>query len=129
GRELDENPHASLVFYWKELERQVCIGGAVRKIMTEESEKYFNLRPRGAQLAAWVSHQSGVIKDRPELEKKFHQMSEKYYDRIPLPPYWGGFVVAPVTIEFWQGQANRLHDRFCYTKQENGGWLIERLSP
>ena len=130
GRDLSENASASLLFFWKELERQVCIGGVTRKIPQQESDAYFEARPRGSQIAAWVSHQSSVVDSRETLEKKFQELEKKYSDQqVPLPPYWGGYVVVPETIEFWQGRVNRLHDRFRYTKQGNGVWTIERLSP
>lgn len=130
GRELAENSNAGLLFFWKELERQVCIRGLTRKIPVEESEAYFESRPRGSQLGAWVSKQSSVVENRAVLENKYQELEEKYSgQQIPLPPNWGGYVVVPVTIEFWQGRVNRLHDRFRYTKQANGIWEVERLSP
>jgi pyridoxamine 5'-phosphate oxidase len=112
------------------MERQVCISGVTRKIPAGESDAYFKARPRGSQLGAWASEQSAVISSREELEKKYEGMEQKYSGQeIPLPPYWGGYVVSPVAIEFWQGRVNRLHDRFRYTKQAVGLWTIERLSP
>jgi len=130
GRDLDENPQAALVFYWPELERQVCVGGVVSKVPREESEAYFKTRPRGNRLAAWVSRQSEVVTNQQALEEKFQQVAAKYpNDDVPVPPYWGGYVLSPTRIEFWQGRPNRLHDRFRYTKKSAGRWLIERLSP
>ncbi|MDB6121971.1 MAG: pyridoxamine-phosphate oxidase [Pedosphaera sp.] len=130
GHELDENPNASLVFFWQELERQVCIAGSVTKVSREESEHYFNSRPKGSRLAAWVSSQSAAIKDRSVIEEKLAQLLVQYPDdQVPLPSYWGGYCVAPSRIEFWQGRPNRLHDRFRYTRQTDASWLIERLSP
>jgi pyridoxamine 5'-phosphate oxidase len=129
GRELAENPNASLVFYWADLERQVCVAGPVEKISPAESEKYFKSRPRGSQLAARASNQSDVIADRAALEKKWDKMSAKFPGEIPLPSNWGGFVLKPERIEFWQGRANRLHDRFQYTKQPDNAWKLERLAP
>jgi len=129
GRELAENPNASLVLYWAELERQVRVSGTVSRISREESEKYFTGRPRGHQLGAWVSTQSEVISNRAVLEKRLEEFEQKYPDAVPLPAYWGGYVLLPAEIEFWQGRPNRLHDRFRYTKQANGTWLIERLAP
>ena len=130
GRELTENPHAAITAYWREVERQVCICGAVTKVSREESEKYFKSRPHGSQLAAWVSQQGEVISGREFLEKSLMEIKTKYPgEEIPLPPYWGGYIIAPVSIEFWQGRPSRLHDRFHYAKQSNGSWLIERLSP
>jgi pyridoxamine 5'-phosphate oxidase len=130
GCELAENPRAALVFYWPELERQVCVFGEVTKLPREESEIYFRTRPRGSRLAAWASNQSEVVKDRRTLEGKWSQMKAKYSgDDVPLPPYWGGYILSPTRVEFWQGRPNRLHDRFRYTKQPDGHWIIERLSP
>lgn len=129
GHELTANPHAALVLFWPELERQICIAGSVAKVSRAESKKYFDSRPKGSRLAAWVSSQSDTIADRSALEAKLAAMEAKYPEEsVPLPPYWGGFCVAPVRIEFWQGRPNRLHDRFQYLKQP-GGWLLERLSP
>ena len=129
GRELDANPNAALVFHWAALERQVRARGTVGRISREESEKYFVARPRGHQLGAWVSTQSEVISKRMVLEKRLEDFEQKYPDAVPLPPFWGGYVLLPVEIEFWQGRLNRLHDRFRYTKQTDGTWLIERLAP
>jgi pyridoxamine 5'-phosphate oxidase len=130
GWELAKNPNAALVFYWPEQERQVCIAGSAAKIPRTESEIYFKSRPRGSQLAAWVSNQSEVVQDRDVLEKKWEELQAKFPgEEIPMPPYWGGYVLAPSRIEFWQGRPSRLHDRFRYTKQSAGSWMIERLSP
>jgi pyridoxamine 5'-phosphate oxidase len=129
GRELAENPNAALVFYWQELERQVCIAGPVGKISRAESEKYFKSRPRGSQLAAWSSNQSEIIPDRATLETKWRELETKFSKEIPLPPNWGGYVLKPNRIEFWQGRPSRLHDRFQYTKQPDNSWKLERLAP
>jgi len=129
GRELAENPNASLVFYWAELERQVRVSGTASRISREESENYFKSRPRGHRLGAWVSTQSDVITNRAVLEERLKQLEAKYPGDVPLPPYWGGYVLSPVEIEFWQGRPNRLHDRFRYGKQADATWLIERLAP
>jgi pyridoxamine 5'-phosphate oxidase len=129
GRELTENPNASLVFYWQQLERQVCIAGLVKKTSREESESYFKSRPRGSQLAAWASNQSDIVADRAALEAKWSEMEKKFPNEVPLPPNWGGYVLKPERIEFWQGRASRLHDRFCYTRQKNNSWKLERLAP
>jgi pyridoxamine 5'-phosphate oxidase len=129
GREIAENPKASLVFYWQQLERQICIAGSIKKISREESEKYFKSRPRGSQLAAWASNQSDVVADRAALKAKWSEMEKKFPNDVPLPPNWGGYVLKPERIEFWQGRASRLHDRFCYTRQKNNFWKLERLAP
>jgi pyridoxamine 5'-phosphate oxidase len=130
GRELAENPHAALVFYWAELERQVRITGTVTKTSQAESEAYWSTRPVASQLGAWVSEQSTVVPNRKVLEEQMAALEKWYEDvEIPAPPYWGGYRVAPETIEFWQGRPNRLHDRFRYTKAGEGKWQIERLSP
>ncbi|HWD91339.1 MAG TPA: pyridoxamine 5'-phosphate oxidase [Verrucomicrobiae bacterium] len=130
GRELAGNPNAALVFYWPDQERQVCIAGQAEQISRSESETYFKSRPRGSQLAAWASHQSEVIANREVLEKQWQELQAKYPgEDVPMPSNWGGFVLAPSRVEFWQGRRSRLHDRFRYSKQANGQWLIERLSP
>jgi len=130
GRELAENPHAALVFYWSDLERQVCVTGTVRKLSPQESEAYFKTRPRGSRLAAWASRQSEVIKDRDALEERWNDSHAHYPGpEIPRPPYWGGYVLCPARLEFWQGRASRLHDRFGYTQQPDHTWKMDRLSP
>ena len=130
GHELLENPNAALVFYWPELERQVCVAGTVTKLPTPESEAYFKSRPRGSRLGAWASNQSEVIATRGVLEQKWQEMAARFRtDDISLPSNWGGYVLSPVRIEFWQGRASRLHDRFVYTRQVDNSWKIERLSP
>ena len=129
ARDLEENPRAALVFYWPELERQVRIEGSTTRTSASESDKYFQSRPRGHQLSAWVSTQSDVIANRGVLEERLDQFEKRYPDTVPLPPFWGGYILSPTEIEFWQGRPNRLHDRFRYTKQANGNWLIERLAP
>ena len=130
GRELDENPNAALVFYWSELDRQVRISGAVAKTSREESESYFQTRPVDSQLGAWASSQSRVISSREVLENKMRELIRQYEGgAAPLPPYWGGYRLAPAEIEFWQNRLGRLHDRLRYRRQPNGEWLIERLSP
>ncbi len=130
GRELAANPKASLTFPWTELERQVCLTGRVSKVSREESETYFKIRPRGSRLGAWASSQSQVIASRVQLEARLRELEAQYpEDDIPLPPYWGGYVLAPAEIEFWQGRPSRLHDRLRYQRQPGGSWKIERLSP
>ncbi len=129
GRELHENPNATLVFPWIALERQVIAEGAVTKVPREESEAYFHSRPRASQLAAWVSQQSTIISGRSVLEDSMKMLEQKYAGReVPLPPHWGGWRLAPETVEFWQGRRSRLHDRLRY-RREKDTWLIERLAP
>lgn len=130
GRELLANPRAALVCYWIELERQVRISGGVSRVSAEESEEYFQSRPLGSQLGAWASQQSEVVGERKILEDKLEQLTREYQTKpVPVPPHWGGYRVAPETLEFWQGRPNRLHDRLRYTRQSGSQWLIERLSP
>jgi len=129
GREIAGNPNVAMVFYWPDQERQVTIAGAAAKVPHAESEAYFKSRPRGSRLAAWASHQSEAIENREVLESHWRELEAKYPgDEVPMPPNWGGFVIAPVRIEFWQGRPSRLHDRFRFLK-EGSGWKIERLSP
>jgi pyridoxamine 5'-phosphate oxidase len=130
GHELTGNPHAALVFHWAAQERQVCIAGQATKLPRAESEAYFKTRPRGSRLAAWASKQSDVLENRAVLEAYWKELEAKYPgEEVPMPPYWGGYVLSPERMEFWQGRPSRLHDRFRYSKQPNKGWLIERLSP
>jgi pyridoxamine 5'-phosphate oxidase len=129
GNELAANPNAALTFFWPELERQVCVAGTVTKLSKEESEAYFKSRPRGSQLSAWASNQSSIVADRAALEKHWKEIEAKFPGDIPLPPNWGGYILSPTRIEFWQGRPSRLHDRFSYTRQADGSWKIERLSP
>ena len=130
GRELQQNSWASLVFWWAELERQVRIEGAVQPVSEDEANTYFASRPRGSQLGAWVSQQSQVIPNRTLLETKLQALEIEYGDRvIPRPAHWGGFRLRPVSIEFWQGRPNRLHDRLRYQLNPEQNWIIERLSP
>lgn len=129
GRELDENPIATLSFYWAEPGRQVRITGTAERTSRSESEAYFHTRPIDSQLGAWASNQSEVIGGREVLERRMEELLKQFEGkRIPLPPYWGGYRVAPFIFEFWQNRESRLHDRIRYTQSE-GGWLIERLAP
>ena len=129
AKDLSENPNASLLFLWKELERQVRIEGKVEKVSGQDSEKYFHSRPKESQISAWVSVQSSIIPDRKYLDDKFEEYNKKFGGgEIPLPDYWGGYILLPLYFEFWQGRENRLHDRICY-KKENKGWKIFRLAP
>lgn len=129
GRELEENPYAALVFFWKELERQIRIEGAVEKIDESESDAYFNSRPAGSRIGAWASPQSEVIPNRDVLTNNAEKYIAKFKEQIPRPKHWGGYTVKPQIIEFWQGRSNRLHDRIQYTLQNNNLWKIERLAP
>jgi pyridoxamine 5'-phosphate oxidase len=129
GRELEINPHATLLFPWVALERQVIIEGPIAKVAREESEAYFQSRPRASQLAAWGSQQSTIIPGRGVLEETFKALEKKYSGlEIPVPPHWGGWRLAPETVEFWQGRRSRLHDRLRYRRVKDG-WTIERLAP
>ena len=130
GRELDENPIAALSFYWAELTQQVRIVGAITRTTRAESETYFHTRPIDSQLGAWASSQSEVISNREVLERRMEELTREYEGKtIPLPPYWGGFRLAPVMFEFWQGRPSRLHDRIRYRLDDEGEWVIERLAP
>ncbi len=129
GQELNENPHASLCFYWAPLERQVRIEGKVEKLSRSISEDYFTQRPRESQLGAWASKQSSKVSSREELEKRFGEIRQRFEDQeIPLPDFWGGFLLRPQRIEFWQGRKSRMHDRICYEKS-GAEWNIFRLAP
>ncbi len=130
GKELSQNPHVSLVFYWKELQRQVRIEGMAEKIRAAESTLYYHSRPKESQIGAWASAQSEVLSGREELEARFKTLQEKYQDtEVPKPPHWGGYTVKPTLIEFWQGRSSRLHDRLCYSLQLGGQWEMKRLNP
>jgi len=129
GRELNANPKAALTMLWKERERQVCARGEVIMLSREESDVYFQSRPYGSQIGAWVSEQSEIIPDRAWLEKREHELKAKYPEgAVPLPPNWGGYVLAPHAVEFWQGRPSRLHDRVAFTLKD-GCWVRARLSP
>lgn len=129
GHELNETPKAAILFPWLDLERQVRISGTVEKVSRAESTDYFHSRPRGSQLGAWVSAQSKAIKSREVLTHAMQQIEEKFKDQeIPLPESWGGYRIKPEAYEFWQGRANRLHDRFQYTLK-TANWQIDRLAP
>ena len=130
ARQLAENPNASLLFPWLSLERQVIVTGPVSRLSTIEAVKDFAIRPRDSQISAWASPQSSKISSRKFLEIEWESMKRKFGEgKVPLPPFWGGYRVAPETVEFWQGGQNRLHDRFEYTRQSNGSWTIDRLAP
>ena len=130
GQDLLENPRACLVFFWKELERQVRITGLVQKVNSAESDEYFMSRPAGSRIGAWVSPQSQVIRDRQWLDENEKEQLRKFEGKeITRPDHWGGYRVNPITIEFWQGRSNRLHDRIQYSLDEKGEWKVERLAP
>jgi pyridoxamine 5'-phosphate oxidase len=130
ARHISVNPRVSLLFPWHALGRQVKITGTAAKIPATESIKYFSTRTRGSQLGAWASPQSRVIKNRAMLDTALEQMKDKFlHGEIPLPDFWGGYRVSPETFEFWQARESRLHDRFMYTKQQEGMWKLERLAP
>ena len=130
GTQLDENPKACLVLFWKELERQVRITGIVQKASNGASDAYFKSRPFESQVGAWVSPQSQVIESREWLQQNYDKLSgENNKNDLQRPAYWGGYIVKPVIIEFWQGRPGRLHDRIQYTLEDSGKWKIERLAP
>jgi pyridoxamine 5'-phosphate oxidase len=129
ANDMAANPQAALLFFWDKLERQVRVEGTITKVSTQQSEAYFKSRPHGSQLGAWVSQQSSVIESREVLEEKMRELENKFSEgNVPLPEFWGGYVLQPESIEFWQGRPSRLHDRLKYSKISNG-WKIERLSP
>ena len=130
AKQLEENQKAAALSTWLPLERQIKIEANVEKISKAESLKYFLSRPKGSQLGAWVSRQSEVISSRALLEQKFNEMKNKFLNKeIPFPSFWGGYILKPIRIEFWQGGEDRLHDRFSYELQEDGSWQIKRLAP
>ncbi|WP_211093007.1 MULTISPECIES: pyridoxamine 5'-phosphate oxidase [Chitinophaga] len=130
GQELAANPHVTLLFFWRELERQVRVEGTVSKAPMAVSNEYYNSRPLGSRIGAIASPQSKVIPDRSFLEEQVDQVASKYTQEDPQrPDYWGGYLVKPQVIEFWQGRSNRLHDRILYTLTAEGSWKIERLAP
>ncbi|NGP89981.1 pyridoxamine 5'-phosphate oxidase [Fodinibius halophilus] len=129
GQEMEENPLASLCFYWAQLSRQVRIEGKVERLSRETSESYFQQRPRLSKIGAWASKQSNEVSSREELESKFEELKKRFDGQdVPLPDFWGGYLLVPHRIEFWQGRPGRLHDRVCY-KKEAEEWQISRLAP
>lgn len=130
GKELEQNPACSLTFFWPELERQVRIEGIASRVDAKRSDDYFQSRPRGSQIGAWASPQSSIIDSRVLLEERAKQLEEKFkgQEKLPRPQQWGGYEVAPLLIEFWQGRASRLHDRIVFTKVDDV-WKVNRLAP
>jgi pyridoxamine 5'-phosphate oxidase len=126
--DLKDNPHCSLLFSWLSQHRQVIVKGKAEEISMQDSNSYFQTRPYGSRISAWVSDQSKVIKNREELEVKVKEFMDKYPENVPMPSHWGGYLVKPESIEFWQGRPSRLHDRIRFTKKANN-WTIERISP
>ena len=129
GEELGTNPHAALLFFWIELERQIRIEGTVDKVSADESDAYYRTRPLESRLGAWASPQSRVLPHREELEARLAQAVARYGEDPPRPPHWGGYRLAPQTVEFWQGRESRLHDRLRYSADDAGRWRLERLAP
>jgi len=131
GKQISENKNVSLLFPWYPMERQVIVIGSATKIARQDSEKYFTTRPRSSQIGAWASEQSTELSSRQELENKFKELENKFAKEevIPTPPYWGGYIVDPISIEFWQGRYSRLHDRIRYVREKNNNWQIKRLNP
>jgi pyridoxamine 5'-phosphate oxidase len=130
GHQIADTGHVALVFFWKELERQVRIEGRIEKVSAEESDTYFHSRPTGSQLGAWASPQSSIIPDRQVLDDNYKKYEAEFAGKeIPRPPHWGGYRVIPNTIEFWQGRASRMHDRILFTATEERDWRKSRLAP
>ena len=130
GRELTANPRACLLFPWHAMHRQVIVEGSVAEVTAAQTERYFHSRPHGSQLGAWASRQSTVLPSRAELDDRYASLSRRWPEgtEVPLPPFWGGYMVIPQQVEFWQGRVNRLHDRLRY-RRGGDGWVVERLSP
>lgn len=129
AQSIAANPSVALLFFWGELERQVRITGKVEKVSREESDAYFQMRPRESRIGAWASKQSSILESREKLEERFAQLTEEFEGKdIPLPPFWGGYRVIPETLEFWQGRIGRLHDRVVYQRSDTV-WSVVRLSP
>lgn len=130
GREIEANPYCALVFYWGELERQVRVEGLATRVPEEESDAYYESRPRGSRIGAWASEQSRPVESREVLEERVRGLEAEYEGRdVPRPPFWGGYRVEPEVVEFWQGRENRMHDRLVYRRGGDGAWQRERLQP
>lgn len=130
GNEIGSNPNVALVFFWKELERQVRVEGTIEKISDSESDIYFHSRPEGSRLGAWASPQSRPIEHRNVLELNYAKYEKEFSNiQIPRPPHWGGYRIVPDHIEFWQGRSSRMHDRILFSRSENGEWTRSRLAP
>ena len=131
GKQISENKNVSLLFPWFPMERQVIVIGSATRIARGDSEKYFATRPRPSQIGAWASEQSTELSSRQELENKFKELETKFANEkvIPTPPHWGGYIVYPISIEFWQGRYSRLHDRIRYVREKNNNWQLKRLNP
>ena len=130
GKAIQENNHVCLSFFWPALEQQIIIKGTAEKLAENLSDGYFESRPDGSKLGAWASNQSSVVSSRSELEDSLDSFTEQFKDRkIPRPPHWGGFIVEPISLEFWQGRPNRMHDRIRYSKKQDHSWKKERLAP
>lgn len=129
GQNIDDNPHAALVFFWGELERQVRVEGIIEKVTAEESDAYFNSRPQGSRLGAWASPQSTVIADRSILYENYIKYDKEFDGNIPRPPHWGGYRLLPAEIEFWQGRSSRMHDRIRFKMNPGNAWEKSRLAP
>ncbi|MEG8279329.1 pyridoxamine 5'-phosphate oxidase [Streptomyces sp. AHA2] len=131
ARDLAQNPYVSLLFPWHPMARQVIVSGVARRTGRDETAAYFRSRPHGSQLGAWASAQSSVVSTRADIDAAYAELAARYPEgeQVPVPPHWGGFRVAPRTVEFWQGRENRLHDRLRYVGQPDGSWRVERLCP
>lgn len=129
GKALEATGQAALTFVWREIERQIRVAGEVEHLPDDESDAYFASRPRGAQIGAWASDQSAVLSSRADLEENWAATEARFPDEVPRPPHWGGYLIRPRSVEFWQGRPNRLHDRLRYQRDNDAGWRVDRLAP